>query len=694
MTEVRSAAELKRRFVNKLMQSGLTVPKDATRLQFEPLLADQISSKFIGAPPVAGFCIPYFDNDGNPLEFCRVRFLESTLGQWDKLTTAKEIRYWQPPNSQTEVYLPPTRDWPEFLKSKERLIITEGELKAAAACKAGFPCIALGGVWSFQSTKQGLALLPWFVDNAEALADREVIICYDSDAATNPQVVMAENRLAQRLLAIGMIVKIMRLPQLSNASGDVIKTGIDDYLVLRSASSFGELLDEAKLFDGVKELHALNEEVVYVRDPGLITRLSDFRRIAVQDFMNHAYATRVYMAQVNTGNGTKLVEKSAPKEWIKWRHRLEATELTYAPEGPRFTESGALNVWPGYGKDGKLKPAQGDVTLWEEFLSYMFQEEPEAKQWFCRWLAYPIQHPGTKLATAVVIWGLGQGTGKTMLLEIPGAVYGRNFTTVNQEDLFGSFNDWADSRQFVLGDEITSGDRRGIADKLKSMITQTRIRVNQKYVKAFEIQDYVNYGFTSNHPNAFIMQEGDRRLFVHRAPDQKKPEAFYRQLARRYLHSNAGQAAMLYWLKNYPLGDFNPHGAAPFTLGKAEMTDLSKSDVGVWVDTLKHDPDQILMLGERRLDWSLVSTEELCRLYDPSGYKRISHPIMARELQEAGFRQAAKSQGIRTKEGQKRLWIMRNATKLEKMTGADLGRLYNKERGLDGNERPTRKEKF
>ena len=45
------------------------------------------------------------------------------------------------------------------------------------------------------------------------------------------------------------------------------------------------------------------------------------------------------------------------------------------------------------------------------------ESDPEALyQWVLRWLAYPIQHPGAKMQTTIVIHG-PQGTGKNMFFE-------------------------------------------------------------------------------------------------------------------------------------------------------------------------------------------------------------------------------------------------------------------------------------
>ncbi len=123
-----------------------------------------------------------------------------------------------------ELYLPRIGkvNWTKAAKNPaEILLITEGEKKAAAACKAGYHCIGLGGVWNFKS-RHGV-LQDW---DQFAFTGRTVLIVYDSDIIDKPQVRYAEYALAVELVARGANVMRVRLPH----SGDG-KVGLDDFLV-------------------------------------------------------------------------------------------------------------------------------------------------------------------------------------------------------------------------------------------------------------------------------------------------------------------------------------------------------------------------------------------------------------------------------------------------------------------------------
>src|SRR5690606_38883282 len=179
----------------------------------------------------AGYVIPYWTLDGKKTKFFRYRYLEDVRSGFQQKTKSKPRRYDQPSSTPTEAYFPPYILCKEIAEGDDDIIITEGEKKAAIATKLGLPTIGLGGVWSFKSKRLGVDLLPSL--QKFDWRDRGVYICFDSDAASNPDVRKAERFLADELLRQGAVVYIVRLPP----SPDGGKQGLDDYLVAEGLES-------------------------------------------------------------------------------------------------------------------------------------------------------------------------------------------------------------------------------------------------------------------------------------------------------------------------------------------------------------------------------------------------------------------------------------------------------------------------
>lgn len=661
------------KFRETLKDSGLT-DAVAKKLKLLPQPADKAPA---GIPyKGAGFVIPYFDLDGKPTKFWRWRYLEEVKASgFSGLIKRKPLRYVQPKNSVSEIYLPPLRDWRKVAAdSLAPIIITEGEKKAAAGTSLSpYPTIGLGGVWSWKSANNKMPMLPgfaWF-----KWEQRPVYIIFDSDAVTNPKVIQAENSLARALADLGALPHIVRLPM----RDDGRKMGLDDYLLWEGVDKLEQLMEHADTWEAARELHQLNEEVVYVRDPGLIIRLDNLQRMAPRAFKEHAYSTRVYWEQQDTPNGTKLVQKSAPNEWLKWPARAEVAKTTYKPGDERVTEAAELNMWPGWA----VEPVKGDITPWKQLLDNLFGDLKEERKWFERWCAYPFQHPGQKMFSCAVLWGLKHGTGKSLIGYTLGRIYGSNFQEVSDEHIHSGNNDWAENKQFVMGDEITGGDKRGQSDRLKGMITREAMRINVKYVPTYSVPDVLNYYFTSNHPDAFFLEDKDRRYFIHEVTNDPLPLPFYKAY-EAWFRSAEGAGALFHHLLSLDLEGFEPKGPAMMTHSKTEMLNSGRSDLGLWVATLRESPDTILRFDNKVLPFKLWRSEDLLRIYDPQERGRVTANGLSRELTRQGFKKAARGHGVFTQsDGQVRLWVLRDVPGIDKMLNREIGEYYDQERTLN-----------
>ena len=639
---------LKQRFVEKLAESGLTVD-DAKKLKLVPLVAEEVKQLKLPATN-AGFKIPYFTMAGNISNFFRFRYLEDTRVGFEKLTGKKPLRYGQVSTTLNEVYFPANFGWKSWVPKKEPLIITEGELKAAAACKLKIPTIGLGGVWCFMSKKANLPLLKEFYDLE--LKERIVVLCYDSDAASNPDVVNAEAALAKKLLDLGAYVKILRLPNVFEESTNK-KTGLDDYLVAKGVDAFLQLISDCDDYDSSKELHGLNSEVVYIRATGSIYAYEHDIQMRPTDFTGHAYANRWHYEKVETEKTVKLIKKKTSQVWLEWPERAELKAVTFEPGQPKITPTRKLNLWNGWA----IEPKKGDIAPWRALLDHLFKDEPQAVvKWFEQWCAYPLQNPGAKMTTSVLVWGVLEGTGKTTLGNTISQIYGDYGIELKDSDLDDPRNEWAERKQFVVFDDITGSDSRLKANRLKTLISQKTMRLNPKYIQSFSIPDCINYFFTSNEPAALFLDSTNRRNFIHQVKAGKLTANFKEEFFS-WRDREDGLAALFHHLIHVDLSGFDPNGDAMHTSSKARMTLIGKSELGTWVQRLYEDPEHTL---NTHIKGDLATTEELLLVYDPNGDKRVTPNAIAKELLRMSFEQPAGETPVKTLTGQKRPFAVRN----------------------------------
>lgn len=662
----------------KLASSGLTAD-DAKILGIKNLTATETQKLSSAFMPLESLHFEYYAPSGellaNPKEkFARIRYLEQPeKSGFKKGSKDKPKTYMQTPGSGVYAYYPKNQDWSILQDPSIPLIITEGELKAAKACKEKFPTIGLSGVWSWKSAQAGQSWIPSleFID----FFNRHVYICFDADYSDNPSVAAALIDLADELTRRGAHPHLTITPNMP----EFPKTGIDDFLTHGgddAAERFAAVLKTSPHVGLSKELIGYNKRYIYARNPGIVVSLASQQKVTPNAFKDHLESKEIALELYLDAQGSlKSKKSSAAATWLRWPLRNECERLTYHPGGDILVEGDhgrEYNLWSGWG----CEPKKGDPKPFLELVDHLFTgADPKDKEWFIQWAAYPLIHPGTKLATSVIIHGVKQGTGKSLVGYTLARIYGKNFSEIDHDDMTGQFNEWADGKQFIMGDDVSGGNKRADADRLKKMITQKELRINAKHLPTYTMPDRVNYYFTANHSDSFYLEDSDRRFFVHQVAVGPMGDAFYDRYGRWL--EDGGAEAVFYYLQHVDVSSFNPNAAARRTVAKDVMTDVIQSDHGAWVRDLRDTPDAILMLGKVPLKRDLYTAQELHAMYIADGkITKVTPGTIGRELSNAAVPRSNGGKKIFTNIGGVRrtqvYYIVRNAEKWLKASVKDI----------------------
>lgn len=220
----------------------------------------------------------------------------------------------------------------------------------------------------------------------------------------------------------------------------------------------------------------------------------------------------------------------------------------------------------------------GDCSTLLELLYYLCGNEPnqqEVYDWVLDWLAYPLQHPGAKMHSAIVVHG-PQGTGKSRFFEAYSKIFGTYGRVLGQEALEDKFNaDWAEKKLFILADEVLARQEMfHIKNRLKGFITGDTIRVNPKNIAAHNEKNQMNIVFLSNERMPLVLENDDRRHCVIWVPP-KLDENFFAAVNQEI--EDGGIAALHHHLLTRSLGDFKPWTKPPMTGAKRDLIQQSLS---------------------------------------------------------------------------------------------------------------------
>jgi hypothetical protein len=281
---------------------------------------------------------------------------------------------------------------------------------------------------------------------------------------------------------------------------------------------------------------------------------------------------------VASGQGARSIGKGT--QWLKDPNRRQHVRLVIRPAEGLVTADNCLNEWRGF----SIKPAFGNI---KPFLKLLVRLLParEPRRFVLSWFAHLLQHPDVKMHVSLAFWSQVQGVGKNLLFECMTAIIGATHSTViGQAELASNFNGWANHKVLVIGDEVSSSDRRQDRDKLKGLITGTTVYINEKYQPAREVPNFLNFIFLSNHHDAIFMDDTDRRYFVWEITAGRLSDAAIAEFVK--WRDSGGLAALLHFLLQYDLSGFNPKAPAPMTDAKQQMVQDNRSDLENWVAEL------------------------------------------------------------------------------------------------------------
>ena len=292
--------------------------------------------------------------------------------------------------------------------------------------------------------------------------------------------------------------------------------------------------------------------------------------------------TLIYTTDTAFDDGTKRIiglgplrsaaGKALVREWLEHPGRE-----TVLPESVVFdpTEKSdpatTRNLWGGW----PTVPRSGCCEKLLDLLMYLCDGEGDRKvelwTWILKWLAYPIQNPGAKMQTALLMHG-PEGTGKNTFFAVVREIYGKYGCQFSQTELESQFNGWASGKLFGIGNEVVSrAELYHMQGRLKNMITEPEWMINEKQLPSRQEANHCNFVFFSNRVDIAKLDPEDRRYCVVWTPPSLDV-SFYNEVRAEI--DAGGSAALHDYLLHLDLGDFKAHTRPPLTGAKKDLIEL------------------------------------------------------------------------------------------------------------------------
>ena len=283
---------------------------------------------------------------------------------------------------------------------------------------------------------------------------------------------------------------------------------------------------------------------------------------------------------------------------------------------PIDTPESTLNFWVG----PVPLAAPGRWVELRDFLRDIICAGSEKNyDYLIRFLAHMIQKPHEKPGVIITLLG-GQGTGKGVFFSLLRAIWPRTFLLVSDiEQVIGRFNACLERNFVICMDEaLFSGDRKAM-DRLKSMITEYVIQIEQKFQPARSIQSVHRLFASSNHSHFGNIEMDDRRFVFLSVSNSKQQDTSYFGEIAAFIEDEKVVGALIYYLQRKDLTTFNVR-AKPNTNEHLEQKLKSLQGVArMWYEFLVNGTlGETARIFDEQDGWSekvFLSSSEIKQLY-------------------------------------------------------------------------------
>ena len=181
-----------------------------------------------------------------------------------------------------------------------------------------------------------------------------------------------------------------------------------------------------------------------------------------------------------------------------------------------------------------------------------------------QWLAACIQNPKRRLPV-MILYSEEQGTGKSTLQNIIARIFEGYVLSVSDigKSILGSFNSQLANKLIINCSEVQSsegGQRVSISQNevLKSLITETKLPIREKFVNEYEVDFYGKFVISCNYADAIRITKEDRRFSILDFGAQNKGNSNYFKNINKALEDDDQIQILFNKLLFLDISDFDP----------------------------------------------------------------------------------------------------------------------------------------
>jgi sporulation protein YlmC with PRC-barrel domain len=227
-------------------------------------------------------------------------------------------------------------------------------------------------------------------------------------------------------------------------------------------------------------------------------------------------------------------------KWLNCNNNMRCYDDMEIYPNPKLCPKNVFNLWVPFKCETYITPYVENKVGLNFILDHikgLCKYEDEVHEYFIKWIAQMIQFPEVKSIMITMI--SKQGVGKNLFIKLLTLMFGYDKvveTTTPSRDVWGNFNGMMTNAFLVNLNELSKKETMEAEGKIKGLITDSTLTINNKGVNQFKIQSHHRFFVTTNVLDGGIKTLcDDRRNLMIRCSDDKIGDKEYFNKLNYYL---------------------------------------------------------------------------------------------------------------------------------------------------------------
>ncbi len=299
------------------------------------------------------------------------------------------------------------------------------------------------------------------------------------------------------------------------------------------------------------------------------------------------------------------------------------SKIICKPNTLENNDTSSFNIWQGYVAEKINNIDMSKVNPMLEFIKeVIFSNNEIYYKYIMSWLYILLAKPELKTNVVLFLYTEEFGTGKNTFTDFLSLLLGSHlYSEISGIDkLVDRYNKFLLGKKLIVVDETSSVKKEFVAtyDKIKSLVTGNTVYLEEKFEKAFSVENLLNIIIVSNHSDSIHVSKGDRRYLCLELSKIHLQDIPYFTKLREICFNTEGVNNFYTYILSMDINDIVDVRIIPETELKKQIVEISMSSSLKYLKYLKNtlNSEEVEELSASTLyfnykNWCQINNENL-----------------------------------------------------------------------------------